>query len=82
MDLGPIDYANTTPPKGYRCTSCGAFGCKLWREYQMPCTYLECCDCAGKSQKRDVSRIDASENADILRGPARGAAVARCACPS
>lgn len=61
MDLGPIDYASTTPPAGYRCTTCGAQGCKLWREYQ---TFLEhqslaCCDCAAKEQQRDVSTINA-----------------------
>lgn len=61
MDLGPIDYTSTTPPAGYRCTTCGAHGCKLWREYQTFLEHqtLECCDCAGKSQQRDVSTIDA-----------------------
>ena len=61
MELGPIDYTSTAPPPHYRCATCGAHGCKLWREYQ---TFLEhqslsCCDCAGKSQGRDVSTIDA-----------------------
>lgn len=60
MNLGPVDYSSTTPPDGYRCTTCGRSGCKLWREYN---TFLdhqtfECCDCAGKSQKKDVSGID------------------------
>ena len=62
MDLGPIDYTSTTPAPSYRCTACGAHGCKLWREYQTcaDMTELVCCDCAGASQKKDVSTIDAA----------------------
>lgn len=64
MNIGPVDYASDTTPDGYRCGTCGATGCKLWREYQ---TFLEhqslsCCDCAGASQKKDVSAIDAAGN--------------------
>lgn len=60
MDLGPVDYASTTTPSGYHCHTCGRHGCKLWREYQTLADYTElvCCDCAGKSQNKDVSNID------------------------
>ena len=61
MDLGPIDYMSATPPAGYRCATCGAHGCKLWREYQTCADYTEvtCCDCAGAAEDKDVSGIDA-----------------------
>lgn len=44
----------------YSCATCGRKGCKLWREYATFAdhTTLECCDCAGASQKIDVSGID------------------------
>ena len=60
MKFGPIDYASATAPKKYRCTTCGVHGCKLWREYQVFADHTElvCCDCAGKSQDKDVSAID------------------------
>ena len=58
MDLGPIDYTSTAPPPGYRCTTCGAHGCKLWRGSNGAPEGLWCCDCAGKSQGLDVSTID------------------------
>ncbi len=56
----PVDYQTTKTPKSYRCGTCGAYGCKLWREYQTFLEYqtLVCCDCAGKEQKKDVSKID------------------------
>lgn len=59
MKLGPVNYDDGAPPK-YRCTTCGVHGCKLWREYQVLADHTElvCCDCAGKSQGYDVSRID------------------------
>ena len=61
MKLGRIDYAHATAPTKYKCTTCGAHGCKLWREYNTCADYTElvCCDCAGKSQGKDVSTIDA-----------------------
>lgn len=56
-----FSYAQATAPDGYACTTCGARGCKLWREYSTfaNATGLDCCDCAGKSQEKDVSRINA-----------------------
>lgn len=59
--LWPVNYATTKTPRRYRCGTCGAKGCKLWREYNTMACYTElvCCDCAGKSQKKDVSTIDA-----------------------
>lgn len=61
MNIGQVDYSSADVPSGYRCTTCGAQGCKLWREYQTFADYSElvCCDCAGKSQGEDVSDIDA-----------------------
>ncbi len=61
VPMGPVDYAAAVPPSLYRCTTCGAFGCKLWREYQTFANHTElvCCDCAGRSQKKDMSDIDA-----------------------
>jgi len=60
MEHGPIDYKNKIPPLTYSCVKCGAHGCKLWREYNACSDYtkLVCCDCAGESQKKDVSNID------------------------
>lgn len=45
----------------YECGGCGASGVKLWREYNTFLNHqtLECCDCAAKSQKKDISRIRA-----------------------
>lgn len=60
MNLGPIAYTDTASPTAYACTTCRKSGVKLWREYQTCAdfTVLECCDCAGKSQGKDVSEID------------------------
>lgn len=54
MNLGAIDYASSVAPRLYRCDTCGAHGCKLWREYQTFLDHqtLECCDCAAQSQKK------------------------------
>lgn len=56
----PFTYASGDVPPTYRCSGCGAFGCKLWREYQ---TFLDqqsllCADCAGEAEGKDVSKID------------------------
>jgi hypothetical protein len=54
-----FSYASPTVPDDYKCGTCGVQGCKLWREYQsFPPILLECCDCAAKSQKKDISSID------------------------
>ena len=60
MNFGTVDYANRTPPPEYKCTTCGKHGCKLWREYQTFADHTElvCCDCAAKSQGKDVGSID------------------------
>lgn len=61
MNIGQVDYSSADVPSGYRCTTCDAHGCKLWREYDTWDDYSElvCCDCAGQSQGKDVSDIDA-----------------------
>ncbi len=50
-DLSPINYSINSVPRGYKCDTCNATNCKLWREY---CTFgkiaLECVDCAIQSQ--------------------------------
>jgi len=40
-------------PENYRCSECGAFGVKLWREYQTFADHihLKCKDCSVKEQK-------------------------------
>jgi hypothetical protein len=60
MKLGTVDYASTTPPKGYRCATCGARGVKLWRPLSvfLFSVTLTCCDCSGKEEKVDVTSID------------------------
>lgn len=52
-------YTNPAIPAGYKCGTCGATGCKLWREYQTCADYqtLECCDCASKSQSTAIDDI-------------------------
>jgi hypothetical protein len=61
--IAAFKYSDGAAPTGYVCTTCGASGVKLWREYQVFANHTElvCCDCAGKSQDRgkDVARIDA-----------------------
>lgn len=53
-------YSLGIVPGGYQCGTCNKRGCKLWREYNTVLSQqsLSCCDCAGKSQKKDVSQID------------------------
>lgn len=45
-------------PRTYRCARCKKRGVKLWREYQTFEPTMLCCDCAAKSQKKDISDID------------------------
>lgn len=45
-----VDYASGAVPPDYRCASCGAHGCKLWREYQTISPKLLCVACAEKVQ--------------------------------
>jgi hypothetical protein len=61
MNLGRVDYESLVPPRDYRCTSCGAHGCKLWRDSHMFADHVRmlCCDCAGKDEECDVTSIDA-----------------------
>lgn len=60
VTTAPFSYSSRSTPKGYSCNECGATGCKLWREYNTFLVYqtLLCALCAGKSQKKDVSRIN------------------------
>lgn len=55
----PVDYSKLEVPPTYKCSGCGATGCKLWREYQ---TFLDhqtllCARCTAISQKKDISSI-------------------------
>lgn len=55
-----LDYSKTDVPADYKCCECGATNCKLWREYQcFSKILLRCAECAAKSEKKDVSDIDA-----------------------
>lgn len=61
VKFGRVDFQSGTVPKAYRCGTCGAHGVKLWREYQtfLSQQTLECASCVGKSQKKDVSEMNA-----------------------
>ena len=52
VEFGRIDYDSALAPDCYRCSVCGAQGCKLWREYQTFADHitLECGPCALMSQ--------------------------------
>jgi hypothetical protein len=52
-----VDYTKPTTPPDYVCHDCKVTGVKLWREYQTECPRLLCVDCAGRSQKKDVSKV-------------------------
>lgn len=62
----------------YRCDTCGAGNCKLWREYNTFLGHqtLYCVDCAGKAQKKDVSDLDARGRRLLVGDDARYAASA------
>jgi hypothetical protein len=53
-----IDYSKPGTPAEYKCSKCGAIGCKLWRGYQDMRPDLLCCECAAKEEKKDISDID------------------------
>lgn len=60
MSIGLVDYDNSFVPEGYLCLSCGKRGIKLWRAYgSFDAVELRCCDCAGKREGVDVSKITA-----------------------
>lgn len=50
MNIGTVDYSSLIPPAGYRCTTCGRNGCKLWRGSHVcaDAVELQCCDCIEK----------------------------------
>jgi hypothetical protein len=50
----------------YKCGVCGATGCKLWREYNYLGVNLQCAPCAAKSQKRDISSINAEGMRELV----------------
>ena len=69
METKTFSYSSPTLPEDYACGTCGVTGCKLWREYQsFGPIVLECCDCAGKSQEKDVSQIDGQGNLPSKHG--------------
>ena len=54
-----INYASPVPPENYKCATCGAHGCKLWRESaHFGPVVLMCVTCAGKTEGVDVSAVD------------------------
>ena len=60
----PFSYTSglTATPSSYRCKTCKATKCKLWRYSNifLDRQSLFCAKCAGKNQKIDTSKIDAS----------------------
>jgi len=54
-----MKYSENTVPAGYKCGTCGATGCKLWRDSSF-CPDLKCAPCAARAQKRSIEGIDES----------------------
>ncbi len=50
----PVDYSKQEVPPNYKCSKCGATGCKLWRDYQtlLNNQSLVCLTCAFREQKK------------------------------
>jgi hypothetical protein len=59
------------PIQPYRCSECGAGGCKLWRESYVTLDQVElkCARCTGKHEDRDVSTLDADGKVEISYTP-------------
>jgi len=53
--LDRFNYSDRLVPVGYRCSSCGATGVKLWRQYNTFACFIEllCVDCAREDQGVD-----------------------------
>ena len=67
-----INYASPVPPENYKCATCGAHGCKLWRESaRFGPVALLCVTCAGKAEGVDVSAADDAGRVPWKLGPAR-----------
>jgi hypothetical protein len=62
VTISPVDYSKNEVPAEYKCCSCRATNCKLWREFNTcPVTPgLKCAPCAAASEKRSISDIDAA----------------------
>ena len=58
-ELPRFDYADDEVPEEYRCTRCGAHGCKLWKEYRAFSSPMICARCASMHGAADITRIDA-----------------------
>lgn len=50
----PFKYTDEGVPPTYKCTNCGATGCKLWRDYQTFTDHqtLLCLECACTEQNK------------------------------
>ena len=51
-------YYDLNPPENYFCETCKVRWVKLWRDYQTCRFHLQCVDCSGKEEGKDVSRVD------------------------
>ncbi len=51
-------YLDGKVPASYKCSRCGAAGCKLWRPSALENARLLCADCAAGEEKDDISGID------------------------
>jgi hypothetical protein len=59
-DFEKVDYTKEEAPPGYRCSECGATGCKLWRDYgvHLENQNLLCAKCAAEKEEKDISAIN------------------------
>lgn len=54
-NIGTVNYRSQTPPRGYHCQDCDAFGVKLWRMSNSSCIEFRCFTCAKADQKAEVT---------------------------
>lgn len=60
-----FSYVMEEIPPSYKCSECGASGCKLWRQYQVLANAVDllCVDCAIKNQTRaETAPIEVGED--------------------
>lgn len=57
ISIAPFKYSSDSVPEGYKCSTCGASGAKLWREYQTFLDHqaLSCATCALERAQKSAS---------------------------
>ncbi len=70
-DFGDVDYLKVETPPGYKCSKCGATGCKLWCYYQAFLEHqdLVCAKCAAEEEEEDIRLIDKHGMHEGICGP-------------